>query len=346
MNLVNVLKGCRIVYDGVQSIQGLTIIPLTCDSRFSFNERYAAPDEHGVKTTEYGTVVLENPHSRKMVLVPPHTTYITKGYRAQDHTISKGVVVPPSGKVTLRDSRCVESTQAGFIRSGEDNIMRIAPLALREVAYNYAGVTDYRKLWGSLQRFNQSTGAGSKAQIKDYFVRWDKDLTQFIAHFERIDNCIGFMTLYEDEVVAIDKFPSFAYTSQIWDRLVRDSYAALVVSAKLANASPASNLPKIRAIGKNTSIKAMYESVVEGRVRHYKRLLEEMVDITFDVKDDSSTSGSSILSSEGYIGQVISQDGFNVMVSIIKKDKFNPTELRKARAIRALAAEQNLFSVQ
>lgn len=344
MNLANILKGTSIAYDAIQSIAGLTIVPLTCDPRFSFDDKYDSPYAHKVKTSTYGMVHLMK-DSNKAVLVPPHSTYITKGYSAQDHLISKAALLEKSETI-LRDSRCVESTQPGLISASKQNEHVIAPLALREVAYNYAGQTGYDKLWNAIGQFNSSHNAGAKKQIKDYFTKWNKELDQFIAHFERIDNCIGFITLYKDEVVAIDKFPSFTYTSQIWDRLVRDSYASLVIKDRLSKTPVQTSLPKVGDIKDGRlKLSGVYERLVNSRIDHYKTLMQEVAEIEFSTREDSDTKGSQILTSEGYIGQVIDRQGVNVMVSIIKKASFNPKDMREAREMRRIARDQNLFSI-
>lgn len=346
MRLSEILRGTKIKYDAIQSIEGLTIVPLVCEERFSFDDKYASPYAHNVGTSSYGTLtVYKQPGENKLMLTPPHAGYITKGYAAQDHLISKAALLREHERqVTLNDSRCVESNQGGMIRTDGNNELIIAPLKLREVALNYAGTEGYDKLWDSIGSFNAETGAGNRQQIKDYFSRWNRDLDKFIAHFERLDNCIGFMTLYKDELVAIDKFPSFTYCSQIWDRLVRDSYASLVISDRVKNNNSDTSLPKVEDC-RNRSLSKIYDKLIKSRKEHYKMILQEIVDADFSEKADADTPGSTIVESDGYIGQVISDSGVNVMVSIIKKDSFDPDTMRKSRAMRRIARDQQDFKL-
>lgn len=344
MKLDNILKGTSIAYDGIQSIQGLTIVPLTCDPAMSFDDDYASPYAHNVSTSTYGVLSIHRPPKEKRkILVVPQATYITKGYAAQDHLMSKGAIVN-GGIKTFWDARCVESSQGGYLQTNKTNEMVIAPMALREIAYNYVGKSGYSELWTSIGQFNRAHGAGSASQIKDYYHKWDKELDTFIAHFERLDNCIGFITLYNDEVVAIDKFPSFKYTSEIWEKLVRDSYASLVIADRLAKVTPKSGLKRVSDI-RSDNLDYVYQTLVSNRVDHYKSIMEEIVDVSFNTKTDSDTPNSLILDSTGYIGQIIEDNGVNVMVSIIRKASFRPGDMKKARQMRAVARTQRDFSL-
>lgn len=346
MKLDKILKGTSIMYGGIQSIQGLTIIPLVCDPQYSFDNDYASPFAHNVSTTSYGVLNIHPaPNETKKILVLPQSTYITKGYSAQDHLMSKAALIKGKPK-TFNDARCVESSQGGFIRTTGNNEMVIAPLKLREIAFNYVGKSGYSQLWNSISSFNRSHGAGSNAQIKDYFSKWDKDLDTFIAHFERLENCIGFITLHNDEVVAVDKFPSFTYTSQIWEKLVRDSYASLVIQDRLNKIPQTGNLKRVSDVKSNRkTLWGLYQEVVSHRSDHYKLLLEEIMDVDFAEKKDKDTTNSTILEANGYIGQIIEEGGVNILVSIIKKDSFKPESMRKTREMRQLAISQRDFSL-
>lgn len=344
MNLSKILKGCRIAYDGIQSIKGLTLIPLVCDKEMSFDDKYASPFAYDVTTQNYGdlTVHKDPKEGSKTLLILGQTGFITN-HQAQDHMISKAALTKQS--VRLTDSRCVQHRQPGYMTSQMQKFVVIAPMKIREVAYNYVGQPGYDKLWATISEFNSTTGSGREANIKDYFNKWGKELDQFIAHFERVPKCIGFLTLYNDEVVAIDKFPSFTYTEQIWERLVRDSYAALVIKDQLSKTATKSDLKTVKDYGDGVSLEEMYQRMTTSRNDHYRTLLEEMMDVEFTTTVDPDTAGSSILKSDGYVGQVIDDSGINVMVSIIKKESFNPEKMRDARKMRSLAKNQKDFKL-
>ena len=346
MNLKEILKGCSIAYNGIQSINGLTIVPLTCERKFSLDNSYASPYAHKASVVgTYGNVVLhKNAGETKEVLVYPNSGYITSS-PAQDHLISKAALLKKSS-VTLSDSRCIQSSQAGYLSTSMPQRTVIAPMHVREIAMNFIGQEGYGNLWEPIKAFNRDLNAANargEANLKDYFQKWDKDLDQFIAHFEKLDNCIGFITLYNDEVVAVDKFPSFSYCSEIWSQLVRDSYASLVIHDKLKGIPAKGKLKTAKDL--SGTLEQIYENLVKSRTEHYKELLSEIVDVEFETKKDKDTPGSNILKAEGYIGQVIDDNGINVMVSIIKKKSFDPEKLRSARKLRKIAKDQKEFEI-
>lgn len=345
MNLKEILKGCSIAYDGIQSINGLTIVPLTCERKFSLDSKYASPYAHKASTANYGDLTLHKTSGENRdVLVYPNSGYITKS-DAQDHLISKGALLKKTA-VRLKDSRCIQSSQPGYLSTSMAQRTVIAPMYLREIAMNFIGQEGYQGLWPHIVEFNATVDARNprgEANLKDYFEKWDKELDQFIAHFEKLDNCIGFITLYNDEVVAVDKFPSFTYCTEIWSQLVRDSYASLVIHDKLKKIPARGKLKTAKEL--TGTLEQIYDSLVKHRTDHYKELLAEIVDVDFTTTSDKDTPGSNILKAEGYVGQVIDDNGINVMVSIIKKKAFDPEKLRSARKMRKIAKDQKEFEI-
>lgn len=349
MNLKDILKGTRIYHEGVQSIAGLTILPLVCDRELSFDDKYASPFAHNVSNTNYGNLTIHRgPAAQdKELLVMGNTIYVTS-YAAQDHLMSKAALLKKqSSQKTFNDARCIQPRQGGTIRSTGDNKVYIAPMKIREAAYNYVGENNYSKIWPDIAKFNQSSGVTGRDadQLQEYFKVWDSELDKFIAHFERLDNCIGIITLFNDEVVAVDKFPSFTYTAEIWEKLVRDSYASLVIQARVNKVEPKGETKKVNDVKRALSLEAIYKQLVDSRRDHYTTLLKEMMEVEFTTKTDADTPGSKILNSEGYVGQVIEDNGVNVMVSIVKKDSFKPESMRKAREMKAIASRQKGFEV-
>lgn len=77
--------------------------------------------------------------------------------------------------------------------------------------------------------------------------------------------------------------------------------------------------------------------------------LTELMDTDFsDTRDTSEGSyKSDILKSDdqGYIGQVISEGGFNHLVSICKKESFKPERFRAASEMRTKVNKQDRFEL-
>jgi hypothetical protein len=76
--------------------------------------------------------------------------------------------------------------------------------------------------------------------------------------------------------------------------------------------------------------------------------LRECLSLEFTLKaDDNSMKecNSRILENEGYIGQVLSESDFHLLVSVVKKASFNPETLRQAEELRQKAKRQSWFKL-
>lgn len=359
MKLESLLKGCDPVRkDGrvmIQTILNMQLIPLTTDQEYSHNI-FANPlsDQVLVSTRRgYGALTIKN-ETDQPVIIPAHSVYMTD-YPAQDHSTSKAVYIGRNTNKNVDDSRCVESSQGGDIKPSVEGLHKKSlPYHLKEVAFSNAGEEGYNKIWPNVAEFNQSVNAQSGAHIKYYFSKYERRINEFIAHFERPENLIGVIVLIDGEIVAIDKFPSFQYGAQVWDLLVRDCYGSLAIVSEIQNKEPellfTSQLSKSRKKSDESVPNFLQRVLDKTRKKLGETVLdriEEVMDITFSETSDDTDQDftSKMLDSEGYIGQVIAQSDFNHLVSIVKKDKFNPEMLRKANVYRKQAKEQRPFSI-
>jgi len=80
--------------------------------------------------------------------------------------------------------------------------------------------------------------------------------------------------------------------------------------------------------------------------------IQELLDLTFDAKLDTEGQASSrtapksyVLKTEGYIGQVITENEYNHLVSVVKRESFNPNALREVNELRKKARKQEKFSL-
>lgn len=357
-NIQNLLKGMRPLKDDngrilVQSINNMQIVCLTTDKEYDI-DKFGNPLSLLVDTKRgYGHITAYN-SSDKPIIMLPQSTFITS-YSSQDHATLKSSYVPASGSRQIDDSCCVESSQPGFIERSDRGLTRtVLPYFLREKALEKVGQDAYNKLWDDISTFNISVNASRQAHISDYYKKHGKKLEQFIAHFERPKNCIGAIVFVDGEIIAIDKFPSFNYTSQVWDTLIRDCYGAVAITEEIKKSD---NIKRFTSIT-DQNRKFDYESVADYLKRtldltkksiedEVRDRIEEIFDIEFNVSLDSSKDGykSEILESDGYIGQVVSESGFNHLVSIVKKSSFNPERLRIASELKQKAKRQNDFTL-
>jgi len=80
--------------------------------------------------------------------------------------------------------------------------------------------------------------------------------------------------------------------------------------------------------------------------------IQELLDLTFDATLDTEGQSSSrtapksfVLMAEGYVGQVITENEFNHLVSVVKRERFDPNSFREVNELRKKARKQDRFSL-
>ncbi len=349
LKLDKLLQGLEIIADAHQSIRGLSIVPLrVSDPDFELGNKYANPLDVVIKTTSYGRVTIPKAKNGETLIMPANMYYVTKKSQ-QDHAISQPQKVGSSDVRTIT-ARCVESSQGGTGNFDLDKTdIGILPVALREISWNKQESTEMSDLWKPLGAFNNQMNSGGAQALKSYFNKWSKDLAKFIAHFERPDDMIGFITYFKGEIVAVDKFPSREYAKWMWEPLVRDAYGSLVLSDHIKNQTTDLSviLDEAKELKSNnlSPLELMVQSVTNAKDKihaQYSDRLNDMMDIEFK---RTSAEGSDVysLEAEGYIGHTVKDQGFYAHMSIIKKESFSPEGWRLANESRKIARKQRPF---
>lgn len=356
------LKGCRPVKDRdgnivVQSIMNMQLVCMTTDAEYSLDTRFANPLKSLVAgNSSYGQISFTNNDSKEVIL-PAQMAVMTK-QSAQNHGMVKAGYIEPRSQTTYHDAGCVQGGQTGHFRGTQE--FRMIPVTMREMLFDAVGQTSgHGNVYPAIQKLGQDTQCNSGNYLNVYFEKYDKKLEQFIAHFERPRNLIGIIVLIDGEIVAIDKFPSFTYAEQVWDLMIRDCYGALAIISELKH---------------KTSIQEFTETYDELKKRHQENVIDllekalkktkekmtasvqekiqELLELTFDAKLDTEGQSSSrttpksyVLKTEGYVGQVITENEFNHLVSVVKRDRFDPNALREVNELRKKARRQDRFSL-
>lgn len=356
------LKGCRPVKDKdgnivVQSIMNMQLVCLTTDREYSLDERFANPLT-ALKATNnsYGQIGFTN-NENKEVIVPTQSAVMTK-QQAQNHGMVKAGYIGKNANVVFHDAGCVQGGQTGYFRGTAE--FRMIPITMREMVFEKVGETyGHGNIYPAIQKLGQDTQSNAGTYLNIYFEKYDKKLEQFIAHFERPKNLIGIIVLIDGEIVAVDKFPSFTYAEQVWDLMIRDCYGALAIISELKQKSNLNEFTQTYTeMKKNfhedvvTMIERALKKTKEKMTKSVLDRIQELMTIEFDSKLDTEghSSGvnapkSYVLQNEGYIGQVIAESDFNHMVSIVKKERFNPNALRAVNELRNKARRQDKFSL-
>jgi hypothetical protein len=360
---VELLKGCRPVKDAsgnivVQSIMNMQLVCLTTDKEFSLDERFANPfKDVTASNSGYGNLIFKN-NSNKDVIMPTQLAVMTK-QSAQNHGMVKSAYVPKSATVRYDDAGCVQGSQTGYIRDTNDNEMRLIPVSMREMLFDKVGDTSgHSNIYPAIEKLGRDTNASTGYYLDKYFDKYDKKLEQFIAHFERPKNLIGTIVLIDGEIVAIDKFPSFTYAEQVWERLIRDCYGSLAIISELKEKKGKKYFTEEYSKVNTGDVLSRIETALNKTKKNITKSVEdkvkELLDLTFDSTLDATGNPSNVTASvpksyvlkhTGYVGQVISEENYHHMVSLVKRERFDPEALRKVTELKAKSRKQNNFSI-
>lgn len=351
------LKGCSLIKDEngniiVQTIMNMQLAFLTTSDENSLDERFANPlNSVSASNSGYGNMIFNN-KTDKEVIIPPQLTVQTK-QKAQNHSMIKAAYLNKQSNYTYNDAGCVQGSETGHFRNTQE--FRMIPLSMRENFFGSMGKNgDYSRLYTTIESFGSETKSATGKYLDKYYTKYDKKLEQFIAHFERPEKLIGVIVLIDDEIVAIDKFPSFTYGKQIWDVLIRDSYSSLAIISELKKSK---SVKKFTAEYEKTTGNSVLEKIENALNKTKKNNsdlvsnnLEIIMDLDFAVKlDGDSQSNTNVKSysikSEGYVGQYISESNFHHMVSLVKKKAFDSKNLKIQNELRKRAKTQNRFTI-
>ena len=358
------LKGCRPVKDKdgnivVQSIMNMQVVTLTTDKEFSLDERFGNPlTALQASNSSYGQISFTNKEGKEVIL-PTQMAVLTK-QSAQNHGMTKAGYLEKFASTTYHDAGCVQGGQTGYFRGTQE--FRMLPITMREMVFDTVGQpSSYGRIYPAIQKLGQETQSNAGNYLNIYFDKYDKKLEQFIAHFERPKNLIGIIVLIDGEIVAIDKFPSFTYAEQVWDTMIRDCYGSLAIISELKHKSSVSEFTQSYEALKadyrenlidllERALKKTKKSMTDSVAERIQEVLELRFDATLDTEGQSTSARapkSYILkdTNNNYIGQIITENEFNYLVSVVKRERFNPDAYREVSELRKKARRQDRFGL-
>ena len=363
--LAELLKGCVPVRDNkgdivIQSILNMEVVCLTTDDEYSMDNKFANPLKAVTASNQsYGEITFENTTNKDVILLP-HTAILTK-QRAQNHGMTKSGYIPKRKRVRFDDAGCVQGSEGGHFSNVGGDELRVMPVTIREMLFNTMdkGIGDYSTIYPAIRKLGDQTRSNTREYLDRYFTKYDKKLEQFIAHFERPEKLIGTIVFVDGEIVAIDKYPSFTYAKQVWDVMIRDCYGALAVVSELedkkGNQLFTKTFDKLSKKSHEDNIVKMIEKALKKTKskmsKSINNKISEVLNVTFNGELDTvgnPTRGSIKsykIDSEGYIGQVITESDFHYLVSLVKKESFNPNALRVINELKQKANKQDKFKL-
>ena len=358
----DLLKGCRPVKDSdgnivVQSILNMQVVCLTTDNEYSLDERFGNPlTALKSSNSNYGEMTFTN-MDNKEVIIPTQMAVMTK-QNAQNHGMTKAGYVSAKSTARYTDAGCVEGSTPGYFSNTQE--FRLIPLSMREMVFDaMENGSGYSRIYPAIERLGSNTQANTSNYLDRYFTKYDKKLEQFIAHFERPNNLIGIIVLVDGEIIAVDKFPSFTYAEQVWEMMIRDCYGSVAIMADINNRNTlnefSQSYEEIKANHRSNVVELLEKAMKKTKERMTANVTEkirDLMDVTFDATRDtngqprSTTAPNSyMLKGQGYVGQVIEESSFNHLVSIVKRESFNPNAFRQANELRRKARRQERFNL-
>jgi hypothetical protein len=219
------LEGCR--PGRLQSVGLMQVVPLVAEDE---RDDFASPAEALVSTTSYGTLAFDNRDARPL-LVPCHAGYVV-ARAAQDHAMPQVAIVEGRSEEAFATAMCIQSTQGGLIDSDRHELI-ILPATLRGPALERRSVESYSKLWADIDGYNELMGVERRGGHLEYFLEaFADELDQFVAEFEPVPDQIGAVILIDGRVVGLERAPTTAYFSAIWEPMVRVCYGSLAIEAR------------------------------------------------------------------------------------------------------------------
>jgi hypothetical protein len=169
----------------------------------------------------YGTVILRNPGSDGVAIVPLHIGYVQDG--AQNHALCRSAFLAAGQELRFADACCVQETVGGYL--GErDQWFFTLPLELRPAALELRGQSDYSKLWPAIRTLNHDYRLPARGHLESILARKRGVLTQFRSRLELAAGQLGALFFLGSRLVGAEIAPSPAFFADVWPALVCFAY--------------------------------------------------------------------------------------------------------------------------
>jgi hypothetical protein len=165
----------------------------------------------------YGSVILSNPGSQGVAIVPLHIGYIQD--RAQNHALCRSLFLGSGQKLQVDDACCVQQSQGGYLESMEQWFF-ILPLQLRAEALQLRGQKSFGKLWPAIARLNEAFGLAQRGHLEQVLCGRRPTLTQYQSRLEALPGQTGALFFLRGRLAGVEIAPNQAYFREVWMPLV------------------------------------------------------------------------------------------------------------------------------
>jgi hypothetical protein len=183
-----------------------------------------APPRTGLKLTKvdgYGRVVLTNPGTDGVAIVPLHIGWIQDG--AQNHALSRSAFLAPGQELLFADACCVQAAQGGYL-AGREQWFFVLPVELRPAALDLRGVQNYSKLWPAISDLNRRYGLAARGHLEQILTRRRSQLELYQSRLERSPGQLGALFFVGSRLAGVEVAPDPRYFAEMWMALVCFAY--------------------------------------------------------------------------------------------------------------------------
>lgn len=318
----------------MQSVGLMQVLPLCSELE---DDRFVSPNQAEVSTQGYGKLVFEN-QSDQTLLVPCHTGYVVE-QAAQDHAMAHTGLIAAKKKKSYDTAMCIQQSQGGYIQKGSHKMV-ILPHALREAALEKRDDTSFSKLWDDISHFNKRMGLQQVGNLVVFLKNFKQQLDHFVAEFECVPQQVGAIILIAGEVVGIERAPSHAYWTSIWEALIRECYGSKAIeAARLLDEDaplPSSRIPlQTDGINSLDDLAKALEDVQAREEEAARATIRELLDEPFTCKTESSLKEFHVdtVKNDQLTGQIV-RDGQRICYAslIVSKQWTHQREWQQAQA--------------
>lgn len=307
----------------LQSVKGMSVIPLCSDVIY---DAIADPKNLIVEgNTTYGQMRFRN-ESDKVSIVPANFMTIVKS-RVQDHAMSSGGFVESATRQSFDNACCIQSSQSGYIKEGMESEFNILPLSLRgRLTGSKRQTKKYDKLWGDIEHFNQNVTAKSGAHLEYFFKEYKDELDEFIMEFEPVENQVGALIFFGNDLVGIEIAPTYTFWDQSWQWLIRGCYGSeFIRQSKLGNTYEPLKLPELDAQMAIEQLEEVVDIYLETMTKHLADNLSGQWKMASSIYQQKQDKVMAFITTDTKLGDVMFIDEKPVYISIYNKsiDKRN-----------------------
>jgi ARG and Rhodanese-Phosphatase-superfamily-associated Protein domain len=202
-----------------QRAGALTMVPV-------FGPAYPGivPPRSGVKLARvdgYGRVVLANPGTSGVAVVPLHIGYVQDG--AQNHALCRSAFLAAGQELLFPDACCVQASQGGYLAEREQWFF-VLPVELRGAALDLAGQANYSKLWPAIAELNRRYRLPARGHLEQILTRQRATLTQYRSRLELTPGQLGALFFIADRLAGVEIAPDPRYFAEVWMALACFAY--------------------------------------------------------------------------------------------------------------------------